>query len=209
MNVHSFLTKYMRSYTYIIEEADHVILIDPCEMDQVKEHIAGKTVDFAFLTHEHYDHISGVDWVRSLDAPIVASESCNRNLGDSKLNHSRYYSAFCAVQDRLEGDVIPEVKSYKTYADWCFDRDYHVSWCGHELLMKITPGHSTGGACLLIDGKTLFAGDTIFRDVPSNPDLMCGDPAALEKSVAWIMSLPDDTFVYPGHYETFFIKEKR
>ncbi len=209
MEVFSFLTPYMRSMTYVVTEMEHAFLVDPCEMDAVKSALDGRTVDFAFLTHEHYDHISGTDWARALGAEIVASEACGRNLGDVKLNHSKYYGAFCAAQERLRGDPIPKVRAYATHADRTFGAELAEEWQGHGLFFKSTPGHSTGGACLLVDGKSLFSGDTVFRDVPSNPDMMCGSAEDLERSVAWVLSLPGDVMVYPGHYEPFTVKERK
>ncbi len=198
----------MRSLTYAVLEGNHAILVDPCEMEETKRLLMGKVIDIVFLTHEHYDHISGTDWARSLGAEIIASDICSRNLQDVKLNHSKYYSAFCAAQERLKGDPIPPVKAYTTYADKTFEEELSLPWQGHSLFFRKTPGHSSGGASLLIDEEYLFSGDTIFRDLPSNPDLMCGSAKELERSVSWILSLPPDVLVYPGHYESFTIQEK-
>lgn len=209
MEVHAFLTQYMRSMTYVVTEGERAFLVDPCEMDAVKAALGGRTVDFAFLTHEHYDHISGTDWARALGAEIVASAACDRNLGDVKLNHSKYYGAFCAAQERLRGDPIPKVQAYATHADRTFEEELTTEWNGHALFFRSTPGHSTGGACLLVDGKLLFSGDTVFRDVLSNPDMMCGSAEDLAASTAWVLSLPEDVLVYPGHYESFTVRERK
>lgn len=209
MKIYTFLTQYMRSFTYVLEECNHTILIDPCEMAEVKMMLVGKTLDYAFLTHEHYDHISGTDWARSLGAKVIASEECGKNLKNVKLNHSKYYSAFCAVQSRLIGDTIPDVKEFITYADRTFRDDMLLLWQGHELLFKETPGHSSGSACLLIDKKTLFSGDTIFKDVEPNLDIMCGNREQLDLSIKWVLSLPSDVQVYPGHYGRFTIADKK
>lgn len=63
MDIVSFQTPYMRSMTYIVSENRHAILIDPCKMPQVENDLVKKslTIDMALLTHEHYDHISGIN----------------------------------------------------------------------------------------------------------------------------------------------------
>ena len=208
MKVFSFLTKYMRSYTYVITEGRHAFLVDPCEMEDVKMVLNGRIPEFAFLTHEHYDHVSGIEWARGQGVKIIASEDCNRNLADVKLNHSKYYGAFCAAQERLRGDPIPEVKPFVTHADVLFQDEMTMQWFEHELFFKKLPGHSSGGACLLVDHEIMFSGDTIFRDLPSNPDLMCGSLSDLNQSVAWILSQSPDILIYPGHYEPFTIQER-
>lgn len=209
MKIYMFLTQYMRSYTYVIEENDHIMLVDPCEMDEVGVLLKGKKLDYAFLTHEHYDHVSGTDWARALGAQVIASIECDKNLGNVKLNHSKYYSAFCAAQSRLAGDPIPDVRAFTTYADLTFQDSIELFWQGHQLLFQETPGHSTGSACLLIDDKILFSGDVIFRDDNSNPDIMCGDQEQLDRSVKWILSLSPEVQVYPGHYGAFTLAERK
>lgn len=209
MEIYSFLTKYMLSLSYVVLENGHALLIDPCEMDEIKQTINNVKVDFAFLTHEHYDHISGVDWARSQEIKIVASDICSQNLGDARLNHSKYYGAFCAAQERLKGLDIPEVHAYTTHADICFSEDTIWTWQGHMLLFRKTPGHSAGSASLLINQTALFTGDAVFRGVPANIDLMCGDASQLEESRAWIASLPGCVQIYPGHYDKFSVQEMK
>ena len=66
-----------------------------------------------------------------------------------------------------------------------------------------TPGHTAGSACYLLADRTppmLFSGDALLIDGCGRTDLQGGDAAALYASVrARILTLPDDTLVYPGH----------
>ena len=67
-----------------------------------------------------------------------------------------------------------------------------------SLQVMHTPGHTPGAVCLLT-GKHLFSGDTLF---PGGPGAT-RSPEAFEEVVRSITSrlltLPDDTHVYPGH----------
>jgi glyoxylase-like metal-dependent hydrolase (beta-lactamase superfamily II) len=69
----------------------------------------------------------------------------------------------------------------------------------HIVTVFHTPGHTPGGVCFLT-GKHLVSGDTLF---PGGPGNTWGDKAAFERLVTNIekklFTLPDDTFVYPGH----------
>jgi glyoxylase-like metal-dependent hydrolase (beta-lactamase superfamily II) len=62
-----------------------------------------------------------------------------------------------------------------------------------------TPGHTPGGTCFLV-GKHLISGDTLF---PGGPGNTWGDKQAFTQIIGSIerklFTLPDDTYVYPGH----------
>ena len=62
-----------------------------------------------------------------------------------------------------------------------------------------TPGHTSGGISLLGDG-IVFSGDTLFNYGIGRTDLVGGSYSTLINSIVErLMSLPDDTIVYPGH----------
>lgn len=66
-----------------------------------------------------------------------------------------------------------------------------------------TPGHTAGGACYLLADHSppiLFSGDALLIDGCGRTDLQGGDAALLYASVhSRILTLPDETLVYPGH----------
>ena len=62
-----------------------------------------------------------------------------------------------------------------------------------------TPGHTEDSVCYY-DGSHLFTGDTLFIDAWGRTDLPGGSTAKLFSSLHdVIMSLPEETIVYPGH----------
>jgi hydroxyacylglutathione hydrolase len=78
-----------------------------------------------------------------------------------------------------------------------------------EILVMHTPGHSPGSCCFYF-GKYLFSGDTLFAGGWGNTAFPGGDEKAIFKSIREkIMSLPDDTVVYPGHGDSTTIGEER
>jgi glyoxylase-like metal-dependent hydrolase (beta-lactamase superfamily II) len=71
-----------------------------------------------------------------------------------------------------------------------------------------TPGHTPGSLCFKI-GKYLIAGDTIFPGGPGNtpsPDDFKQIVAAI---TAKILTLPDNTVIYPGHGDATTVKKSR
>jgi glyoxylase-like metal-dependent hydrolase (beta-lactamase superfamily II) len=61
-----------------------------------------------------------------------------------------------------------------------------------------TPGHTPGGICLYAEGN-LFTGDTLFVGDSGRTDLKGGHRPTLGASIRRLMTLPDETVVWPGH----------
>ena len=76
-----------------------------------------------------------------------------------------------------------------------------------------TPGHTPGGVCLLAPDESppqLFCGDLIFRRGVGRSDLPGGDPEELAASIKQrILTLPDETTIWPGHGEGTTVGEER
>ena len=69
-----------------------------------------------------------------------------------------------------------------------------------EITFKVfhTPGHTPGGICLYAEGN-LFTGDTLFVGDSGRTDLTGGHRPTLAASIRRLMTLPDETVVWPGH----------
>ena len=66
----------------------------------------------------------------------------------------------------------------------------------------LTPGHTAGSMCFLVEGKPLlFSGDTLFPGGPGNTKLEGGDFTRIMASIDDLLFTPldADTIVMPGH----------
>src|SRR3954469_4341681 len=61
-----------------------------------------------------------------------------------------------------------------------------------------TPGHTPGSQCFHVDGR-LISGDTLFLDGCGRTDLPGSNPEQMYDSLQTLVSLPDETVVFPGH----------
>ena len=80
-----------------------------------------------------------------------------------------------------------------------------------SLSLKVihTPGHTPGSISLKLDGIT-FTGDTLFNNGVGRTDFEYGDEAALLDSIKKkLMTLADDTVIYPGHGEPSTIGDEK
>lgn len=63
-----------------------------------------------------------------------------------------------------------------------------------------TPGHTPDSICLLVDGKKLLTGDTLFVGECGRTDLPGGNAGSMYDSLFnKLLQLDDDVEVYPGH----------
>jgi hydroxyacylglutathione hydrolase len=70
-----------------------------------------------------------------------------------------------------------------------------------DVALKVlhTPGHSPGGICLYGEGA-VFTGDTLFVGGLGRTDLPGGSWEVMLNSIRTkLLTLPDETIVYPGH----------
>ena len=154
------------------------------------------------LTHEHFDHISGLNRIRELCASscrVIAGAVCSERIQDAKTNLSSYAD----VLAELGGKQIPELWSpfCCKAADVTFDDRYAFRWMGHEVELFSTPGHSAGSCCIVLDDM-LFVGDTVLEN-----NLMVKFPGSSKKlyrsvTVSLLEKLLVEnrvTRVYPGH----------
>ena len=69
-----------------------------------------------------------------------------------------------------------------------------------ELKVIYTPGHTEDSICLLVDGKKLLTGDTLFVGECGRTDLPGGNAIGMYDSLFnKLLKLGDDVEVYPGH----------
>jgi hydroxyacylglutathione hydrolase len=184
------------SNAYIIPAQDcrSALVIDPADVEtgSIPARLAasGITKVLVALTHEHFDHMSGVNRLREQFATdVIASSQCSQSITDPKRNLSRYTIGMdirCDAANILWNEDHPEFI-------W---EDIHIG-CVRA------PGHSPGSVVLTVDTH-LFSGDTLIPGVPTVVKLPGGNRPALEATVEDVLArFPPDTIVHPGHGESF------
>lgn len=212
MTIKAFVSRYMQSRAYLIHDGGRGIVIDPCDQEALYEAVRseGIEIDYIFLTHEHCDHIVGMSRAReTFHAPVICTEACGKNLADSRMNYSRYFDAFAAVQEQFESDPTATVEPFEETADETFCGSRTIQWQGHKLELISTPGHSPGSMCILIDGEVMFCGDTLFKEEYTQTGFMGGSRKEfLAITEPWLRGLDGSVVVYPGHLDSFILKER-
>jgi len=184
------------SCAYVVAEGENreCIVIDPGAeggdlLKVIEKH--NLTPKFIVNTHGHSDHIAANSFLKERfpELRICIHPEDAKMLKSTIKNLSLFFGrrVRSPSADRLleEGDTLEiEGGSFKVL---------HI------------PGHTKGGIALLQEAKQndpaiIFTGDTLFAGGIGRTDFPSGSQKVLIKAVKEkIMTLPDETIVYPGH----------
>lgn len=184
-------------YVLGCEETKQGVVVDPGDEGMriyrwVTE--MGIEITRILLTHGHLDHIGAVDELRErFGCPVLIHSRDAEMLTDARKNLSAYFG--------------PGL-SFKA-ADG-FLQDGQILTVGNKSLKVLhTPGHSPGSVCFLTD-EGVISGDTLFAGSIGRTDFPGGSLDELLRGVETkLLTLPDDTPVYPGHGESTSIGRER
>ncbi len=113
--------------------------------------------------------------------------------------HADHITGLGALRDRTHCiTVMGEQSDVDVVSMRAADGD-HIDIEGLRLTALYTPGHTDDSYCFLMHDR-VFTGDTLFIRGTGRTDFQNGDPRAQYDSIFnKLLTLPDDTLVYPGH----------
>jgi len=141
------------------------------------------------ITHGHGDHIGGVTAIRAKWATtkIYIGEHEHEKLIDPEQNLSATFGISLTTPP---ADVL--LRDGET-----------LELAGITLEVRHVPGHSKGHVCYWIPAEPkgmVFVGDVIFQEGIGRSDFFDSEPAVQIPMIqSKILTLPDDTVIYPGH----------
>ena len=190
---------------YVIsDETGEAAIIDagcffPEEQQMLKQYITDNklTVKHLLNTHLHLDHVFGNPFI--LREFGLKAEACQLD---------EFLLAKLPDQCRMFGFSPNEAPVGLGH----YIEDGEIIRFGHTELPAIhVPGHSPGGMVYYCKADAcLFSGDVLFQGSIGRADLEGGDFNELIEQISCrLLTLPDETLVYPGHGEPTSIgKEK-
>lgn len=202
------------SSMYFIPSGDTGIVIDPNENDELLtlfEKYDTKQIVIV-LTHEHYDHTIGVEWLQSIiENKLFCHKSCAEAIATEKGNNPKTLGIILTIRDAADGgnrrdEFLAVAKKYTLQADLTFDEESELEVGDIKLKCIPAPGHSPGSALYILGYKYIFTGDSLIQNTPTILRLPGSDRKAfIEITKPFLKSLPSDMMVFPGHGEPFYI----
>ena len=161
------------SYIIFCEKTRKASIVDPCyNPPELFEFILSNNLKLEYIiaTHYHSDHTSGIQKIKN---SISSSKIVASELDSPKLG--------------IKVDI--KVSDHNRLKLGNIDLDF-----------ILTPGHTPGGICIIVDDKAIITGDTLFIGDCGRTDLPGGNLTQMFKTLKEkIVPLPDYLIVYPGH----------
>ena len=186
IQIKAFVVNYFSENTYVVS-------------DETKEAVL---IDCGCLHRE--EQLELQEYVRENDLKLVHYICTHLHL-DHTFGNEFVYNTYGLRPEASVADVrtIPLANELKAG---------DVVRFGHsELKVLALPGHTPGGLAFYNEKEGfVMVGDSLFAGSVGRTDLWGGSSEALVTSIrANLMTLPDDTVVYPGHGPTTTIEVER
>lgn len=192
IHIERLVVGQMAANCYIVMEnsSQKALIIDPGDdseyiIDTIRT--MGAIPESIIATHGHFDHLmAGRALEEAYDIPFRIHKS-DVFLVDRMQESSRFFLGARSV------DPPPRIQKTLEPGE--------VITVGEIRLTLIpAPGHTPGSICLYSRNERFaFVGDTIFAGGVGRTDFSYASGGELRKSLKLILSLPDDTILYPGH----------
>jgi len=194
MRIYKFEFNQIEENTYLIQdETNNAVIIDcgvffPEEEVQLKQFVEKNNLTPTRLlnTHLHLDHAFGNRFIYETYGILPEYNKAEESMPCLR-DQARNFNIM--VND-------PDIQAIN------YIEDGDIITVGSiQLKALLIPGHSPGSLCFYSEeGACVFTGDVLFNGSIGRSDLWGGDLNRLISGIVEkLLTLPDDTVVYPGH----------
>ncbi|HVC57744.1 MAG TPA: rhodanese-like domain-containing protein [Stellaceae bacterium] len=115
--------------------------------------------------------------------------------------HADHVTGAWLLQRRTGSRIMVSAAGGAQGADRTLGQDDVVAFGGRRLLVRATPGHTSGCLAYVLDDHSMaFTGDCLLIRGSGRTDFQEGDAAAMYRSIhEQIFTLPADCLLYPAH----------
>ena len=206
---------YIDSNMYLLIENGEALIIDPCPSEEALTRLKENDVCHLtiILTHEHFDHTSGVNWYRkNFSCQLICQEDCGARISIPANNRPLVFLPLMQASSEEEAAKIQSF--YESFpvegieADFTFHETYVFLWHEHHLHLRSCPGHSPGSIVICFDDNYVFTGDYMIPDTPVILRFPGGSEVAYrQRSLPYLLSLKGYMRIMPGHGKSCFFQD--
>lgn len=146
----------------------------------------------------HIDHSFGVAYIKNKYGLTLMGNMNDQFLAERLTQQANMFGLPISVMDLVIEKELKDGDKLKIGEE--------------DVIVKQVPGHSPGSIVIYaIDSNFIISGDVLFQRSIGRTDLPGGNYKQLIDAInCTLMTLPDDTIVYPGHgFETTIKDEKQ
>ena len=186
---------------YIVgsESSKRGMIIDPgAEARRILSTVndLGLTIPLIVVTHLHFDHVGALAPVKEKTGAKIAVHEAEAEAG-------------LGIFSRMLSSMTGGTFSQPPKPDRLLKDGDTIEVDGLRFTVLYTPGHSPGGISLYGHG-IVFSGDALFNYGIGRTDFPgCSYEELMNSIQNKLMTLPDETIVYPGHGPSTTIGEER
>ena len=209
-DIRQYISPILNSNMFLIRNGAEALVIDPHISEEALAYLRERGVRkvLILLTHEHYDHTSGIMWLTGcFESTLICQSAAAKSLRSGRNSRPIVMASQWVnhLDDALMRFYIHSLPNGYTYeADIVFESEKTVSWQGHTVHFVHTPGHSPGSCCIELNGEVIATGDSLIRHTPVITRFPGGsEKDFLEQAVPYLEGIRKGTWILPGHGETF------
>ncbi|MDO4930059.1 MAG: MBL fold metallo-hydrolase [Bacteroidales bacterium] len=206
LKIQIFTVNFIEENCYVLsDETREAVIVDcgaffPEEREAIRQYVEkeGLTLRHHLLTHGHFDHIFGAQYVADTFGllPQLGADDA-----------TTYEQAVQQMRAFIHRDMplsLPPIGAKLNDGDV-------VNFGSHALRVINTPGHTPGGVCYYCEAEAiLVSGDSLFRREIGRCDLPGGNEFQLINGLRQrILTLPEAVKVYPGHGPATTVGEEK
>ena len=186
------------------------LIIDPLISDDAISVLDTLTHSVVLFTHSHYDHISGMNWLRGkVSCTLLCSECCGNKIRDSHKNLAAFSNIL--IMDKTEEEKALCMDffelDYTCQADKTFESEISFPFGSYQVDITHTPGHSDCSQCIRLrtsqQGLTpeiVFTGDSLVNGHKIITRLPQGSKKDyIPVTKPYLEAISEDTLIMPGH----------